>query len=96
MSPGRRHSGDKDGKGEKSSWRRRKDEVSIADRLNQPKQSGADALPPGSVLPGQTKSAPNDRRPYPSGARRPRKVSNRTGALASSLSAHLERCCWQG
>lgn len=53
MSPGRRHSGDKDGKGEKSSWRRRKDEVSIADRLNQPKQPGADALPPGSVLPGQ-------------------------------------------
>jgi hypothetical protein len=53
MSPGHRQTGGKNGKGEKSSWRRRKDEVSIADRLNQPTHPGQDAPPPGSILPGQ-------------------------------------------
>ena len=49
MSPGSRRSpGDK---GSRSSWRRRKNEVSIADRLNQPPKGRT--APPGSVLPGQ-------------------------------------------
>ncbi|HEX5017289.1 MAG TPA: LytR C-terminal domain-containing protein [Actinomycetes bacterium] len=51
MSPSsRRGSG---GKRDKGGWRRRRDEVSIADRLGPPGKGGA--VPPGSVLPGQDK-----------------------------------------
>ena len=55
MSPGsRRGTGDRD-KGKRGSFRRRKDDVSLADRLNQPGGQGpAGPVPPGSVLPGQS------------------------------------------
>ena len=75
MSPGSR-SGDGD-KGKRKSFRRRKDDVSLADRLNQPGGHGPEGqapgtVPPGSVLPGQ--SAPQS------------KTGSRTGGKAEGKS----------
>jgi hypothetical protein len=65
MSPGsRRGTGDRD-KGKRGSFRRRKDDVSLADRLQPGGQGTGGSVPPGSVLPGQgapqSKSEPKAR-----------------------------------
>ena len=100
MSPGRRHSGEANGASGKSR-RRRKNEISIADRLNTPNKSEP-KVPPGSVLPGQDAGRrreptppPREDRPHDCQARRPRALH---GSLAPPERewSHGCRTCHQG
>ena len=89
MSPGSRRSpGDK---GSRSSWRRRKNEVSIADRLNQPPKGRT--APPGSVLPGQDMG--QGRKAEQEKPRQQRGVPPRVAASdrRRHRSERPERCC---